>query len=184
MHTNIDYAPPWTIQIPYCNIDLSTYTKDNTPSSLFFQYFYNIKNKYSSCQLVYTDASKTPEFKTVGSAIVTEDSVLKFPLPKDYSIYSAELFAISKAVQQTLNRPEDVTVIFTDSLNAIQGIQKIYQNHPILEQIKKDLVTLQNNHKQLYIVWIPSHVGIRGNEIADQMAKEACKMERSDNRTN
>ncbi|XP_072384623.1 uncharacterized protein [Diabrotica undecimpunctata] len=77
-----------------------------------------------------------------------------------------------------------MTVIFTDSLSAIQGIQKIYPNHPILEQIKKDLVTLQKNHKQLHIVCIPSHVGIPGNEIADQMAKEACKMERSDDRTN
>ncbi|XP_072377210.1 uncharacterized protein [Diabrotica undecimpunctata] len=76
-----------------------------------------------------------------------------------------------------------MTVIFTDSLSEIQGIQKIYPNHPILEQIKKDLVTLQNNHKQLHIVWIPSHVGKPGNEIADQMAKEACKIEKSDDRT-
>ncbi|XP_072389567.1 uncharacterized protein [Diabrotica undecimpunctata] len=76
-----------------------------------------------------------------------------------------------------------MTVIFTDSLSAIQGIQKIYPNHPILEQIKKDLVTLQNNHKQLHVMWIPSHVGIPGNEIADQMAKKAGKMERSDDRT-
>ncbi|XP_072399527.1 uncharacterized protein [Diabrotica undecimpunctata] len=98
-------------------------------------------------------------------------------------MYPAELFAISKAVQQILNRPEDMTVIFTDSLSAIQGIQKIYPNHPVLEQIKKDLVTLQNNRKQLHIVWIPSHVRIPGNEIADQMSKEACKIERSDNRT-
>ncbi|XP_072378646.1 uncharacterized protein [Diabrotica undecimpunctata] len=77
-----------------------------------------------------------------------------------------------------------MTVIFTDSLSAIQGIQKIYPNHPILDQVKKDLVTLQNYHKQLHIVWIPSHVKLPGNEIADQVAKEACKMKRSDDRTN
>ena len=63
------------------------------------------------------------------------------------------------------------TVIMTDSLAAIETIKnnKVLDNVQIIHSIK-DL--LAECHK-VTIIWVPSHVGIRGNELADMLAKQS-----------
>ena len=39
--------------------------------------------------------------------------------------------------------------------------------------VQKTYTELSNDHKQIIITWIPSHQGIKGNEKADILAKEA-----------
>ncbi|KAK2575156.1 hypothetical protein KPH14_012826 [Odynerus spinipes] len=49
------------------------------------------------------------------------------------------------------------------------------KNEVILDTLEKHL-KLTTNGQEVRIIWVPSHVGIIGNEAADQAAKEATSM--------
>jgi ribonuclease HI len=65
--------------------------------------------------------------------------------------------------------------IYTDSKITIQSIQN-YRNHKILmEKIRKKTLELEKKEWIIQITWIKAHVGQYGNELADNLAKEATK---------
>ena len=64
-------------------------------------------------------------------------------------------------------------MIFSDSLSALQALGKLKTDHPLLIQIQELLHTVNSDQKEIVFMWVPGHVGIRGNEAADRAAKEA-----------
>jgi len=42
-----------------------------------------------------------------------------------------------------------------------------------------DYTHLSNSGKTIVLIWIPSHIGIRGNEYADEAAKSALTLKMS-----
>ena len=44
-------------------------------------------------------------------------------------------------------------------------------DHPLLAKILELHLELQNDGKEIVFIWVPSHVGIRGNSAADSAAK-------------
>jgi len=87
------------------------------------------------------------------------------------SIYTAELTAIVQAIHLSENTDKKIK-IFTDSLSAVKAIKNddnseygaIYVREKIYEQNGK-----------IKLIWVPGHVGIKGNTLADLAAKEAAK---------
>lgn len=67
----------------------------------------------------------------------------------------------------------------SDSLSALQAIFDRNINHPFLLEFHELYTDLVNNDYNIILVWVPGHVGIKGNEIADQLAKNATKEETS-----
>ena len=87
------------------------------------------------------------------------------------SIYTAELCAIQLALDVVNNSNEDKYIICVDSLSCLQAIEHHYIDHPLVLDVLEKYSALIN--KTVLFCWIPSHVGIRGNELADAAAKAA-----------
>ena len=64
-------------------------------------------------------------------------------------------------------------MIFSDSLSAVQALGKLKTDHPLLIQIQELLHKINTDEKKIVFMWVPGHVGIRGNEAADRAAKKA-----------
>ena len=64
--------------------------------------------------------------------------------------------------------------IFTDSKSSIQGIAKLLNRNALIQEI---IDKTEQSSKQFILCWVPSHVGVTGNERADQAAREALSLE-------
>ena len=67
-------------------------------------------------------------------------------------------------------------IIFSDFLCSLIAIQEGNQNHPYIQEILEKYQYLTDYGKTVVLAWVPSHVGIRGNQMADTLVKEATKM--------
>ena len=65
-------------------------------------------------------------------------------------------------------------MIFTDSKSALEAIQDIWTPNPEVRRVL-ELHTKIRKTKDIIFCWVPSHVGIRGNEAADRAAKAALE---------
>ena len=64
-------------------------------------------------------------------------------------------------------------MIFSDSLSALQALGKLKTDHPLLIQIQEFLHKINADQKEIVFMWVPGHVGIRGNKVADRTAKKS-----------
>jgi ribonuclease HI len=96
------------------------------------------------------------------------------------SVFTAEILAIRTALSYILSNPRGRYIIFTDSLSSLMALdsRKISCNtHPCILQCKQIYYDLQNSGHDVTLSWVPAHMGILGNEIADEMAKNASSSE-------
>ena len=63
-------------------------------------------------------------------------------------------------------------VIYSDSMSCLQAIEGEDTNNPLICQIMNLLWALRDKGTCVRFCWVPSHCGIEGNEIVDQLAKE------------
>ena len=63
-------------------------------------------------------------------------------------------------------------MIITDSLSSLQALKSQKLNNPIVSNILH-LCHYLSGHKDIVFCWVPSHIGIQGNERADVLAKAA-----------
>ncbi|KAL5015900.1 hypothetical protein ScPMuIL_005489 [Solemya velum] len=64
-------------------------------------------------------------------------------------------------------------IIFSDSLSCLQALHSLKFKNPIISTILAKHSCLLSREKTVVLCWLPSHVGIRGNERVDSAAKEA-----------
>ena len=67
-------------------------------------------------------------------------------------------------------------VIFSDSMSSLQSINCFNLESDLVQKFLKDYTVLAKNGKNIILCWIPSHVGILGNEKADAAAKSALSL--------
>ena len=97
-------------------------------------------------------------------------------LPTDNSIFTAEAVALKLAVQYIQSQTLRNTVIYSDSLSCLQALLGKNLEHPIIREIVQILTYLKTVGSQIEFCWIPGHIGIRGNEKADSIAKRVIHL--------
>ena len=93
-------------------------------------------------------------------------------LPEDTTIYTAEAYAILRALKHGLQNRKDL-VIFTDSLSCLVAIKHYQTEHTIITRI---LNILHHSSLNINLCWIPSHCNVLGNEQADRIAKRSLNL--------
>ena len=89
-------------------------------------------------------------------------------------MFTSELVAISKALCFIEVSTDMSYLILTDSLSSLLALRGFYPKHPIIQDILNRLTSLDQAGKVVRFCWIPSHVGIHGNERADAAARRAA----------
>ena len=64
-------------------------------------------------------------------------------------------------------------MILSDSLSSLQSIFNLKYDHPVLVQILDLYTEIKRDGRGIVFIWVPGHVGIRGNSAADSAAKDA-----------
>lgn len=123
--------------------------------------------------LWYTDGSLTSE--GTGAGVYGPYTKLSLPMGKIPSIFQAEVYAIDKCAEVILKRgykSKDIAIM-SDSQAAIKAIGASEINSKLVLECVKKLKRLSENNR-VNIYWVPGHIGIKGNEMADQLAKSGA----------
>ena len=165
--------PPWmTLKASVCTELTKISKKENIPQICRQEAGKHMQSKGRHLA-IFTDGSKTND--TVGSAAVTTIATRKIGLPRYATICTAELYAIKEALDIVALSEFNKYVIYTDSKSAIDCLLQFEPSHPIAKQIQSSIhQILTRRNTRIEVCWVPSHVGIPGNEFADKAAKEAA----------
>ncbi|GBN48984.1 hypothetical protein AVEN_51569-1 [Araneus ventricosus] len=164
--------PPWSVpSINYID-PFSLLHKASTAPVVFYQVFNLHRSLYSQYVPVFTDGSKS--INHVGCSVAFPDSVSAYRLNAALSIYTAEATAISCALQRISSENTRQFCIYTDSMSVLQSLQQTdSSNNPVICDILLQMEDLRNKGFDILFCWVPSHTGIKGNELADSAAKSA-----------
>jgi ribonuclease HI len=78
------------------------------------------------------------------------------------------------AIDIAENSPRTIA-IFTDSRIIINSLKNVNNHSYLIEEIRKKLCILEITNWTIEFSWAKAHVGIYGNELADQLAEAAAR---------
>ena len=168
-----DEIPPWTYKSPQVDISLSKFKKSSISPEVFKEEFTKIKVKYQDFNALYTDGSKDDD--KVGCAVFGNHFTSNTRLPKSASIFTAEIKAIDLALSYIEQQQRNKFIIFSDSLSVLLSINNKKTDNALIKQLLLRFNDILET-KSIILCWIPSHVGISGNEKVDALAKESLKL--------
>ncbi|XP_055593235.1 uncharacterized protein LOC129744638 [Uranotaenia lowii] len=129
-----------------------------------------LNSRYNHCHRIYTDASKLGDRCGIGVYIESRKRKIILALDRETSIMTAELLAINTATEEIRKERFENSVILTDSLSSCT----LLGNY--LDQINRckivDAILKSCEELNIQIQWIPSHIDLSGNDIADELAKK------------
>ncbi|XP_076029819.1 uncharacterized protein LOC143018344 [Oratosquilla oratoria] len=126
----------------------------------------------------YTDGSVDPNRpRSAGSAFVTDGLTYGRRVSDHASTLQAEAIAVQGALEHALISRAGPVVIHTDSQSLLGSLESIQPSHNVrlLTSILALLLKLHQQGRSVTLNWVPSHVGVPGNELADAAAEAARK---------
>ncbi|GBM09658.1 hypothetical protein AVEN_60285-1 [Araneus ventricosus] len=78
------------------------------------------------------------------------------------------MLALKAAIEWANTTNEEVS-IWSDSVSSLQALKSFYVKSKIIQEAQMALL----GNARIRLGWVKAHLGIKGNEIADTLAKEA-----------
>ncbi|MEW8545066.1 MAG: reverse transcriptase domain-containing protein, partial [Candidatus Thiodiazotropha sp.] len=143
-----------------------------------------VEDVSEECILCFTDGSCIPNPGPCGAGAVIYtpnemDIHIKKPVAAHGSILLAELVAILSVLEHFSNIPSNIKNLrlFSDSQTAVGIITLNWSSNSycdVTRKINSHLQQFRANGWKIEILWTPGHTDIQGNEVADELAKEAA----------
>ncbi|XP_068225093.1 uncharacterized protein [Palaemon carinicauda] len=172
---SIQHIPPWKKQVAKFSYTKLPRAKENCTIE-------ELRNAATAAmqtaetigaQIYYTDGTVDPRTQTAGAAVHSCNFTACWRTSNNVSTLQTELVAIQQALRYSIENEEGPIVIHTDSRSSMQALQqdKNKENKSLIADIKSLLYQHNERNRLVTFNWIPSHIGIPGNEKADELAK-------------
>lgn len=113
----------------------------------------------------------------MGCACTSDSGYISLRIPDGSSIFTAEAKAIDLAFDLIEScRFRNKFIIFSDSLSVLKALNHTYSKNPQIQKLLEKHNEISKT-KEIVFCWLPSHVGIIGNETADRRAKGSLKLD-------
>jgi len=157
------------------NRDFWVYT-DGDKDSMIQRHLALIQDIYEGLDnVIYTDGSKSSGGCAAGYCIyqkgLTEGGV-GIRVPDESSIVEAELFAIYFAMKDLASYYHGPIWVFADCVPALKLLDSMLPEGTSAG-LWDMMVPVINQFSKVWFEWVPAHVGITGNHLADHTAKKA-----------
>ncbi|XP_043476376.1 uncharacterized protein LOC122507632 [Leptopilina heterotoma] len=140
-----------------------------------------VQSKFIEYVLIYTDGSIDSNKTTSGASFVVPITNVNFGvnLGGIASIESCEMYAINSALSYAISTNLDNILILSDSRSTLKKLKELFflkDIHPLLIKMIQQISILVSRGSNIKFLWIPSHMGITGNERADRWAKKSLSL--------
>ncbi|KAL1447326.1 hypothetical protein WDU94_005622 [Cyamophila willieti] len=176
LKTRLD-MPPWLLKIPSVTYLVST-PKCDLLNQEAVQNFLEFRNQNQSEIFCFTDGSKTANH--TGAAYSINDNVYKVRLGKTCSVFTAELTAIKLCLEKIQDYVQNNLclqnfIICSDSKSSLQACKNMFTRTPLVYEILTKIHEIREIGTRVSFLWIPSHMGIQGNDLVDQAARNTVE---------
>ena len=118
--------------------------KARTVASIYQHLFLEIRDRYRYYIPVYTDGSRDGK-----SVAFPSDTEFSMRLHDSASIFTAEIWAIVKSLDEMKNASASKFIIFTDSLSCLHALLYMKLEHPLIVMVIRKCVFLNIANKDI-----------------------------------
>ena len=160
-------TPPWSLpNIIVCGEILEYRKQDFTPDQLKNIFCNRLWHHANSYKIFTDDGSKTDD--GVGFAAVREHWKLAHKIQTFAAVFTEELCVLRASIERCRDTHAPSITLITDSRSSIEALVEYNISNSLVQSIQLELATL---NKLVYFCWVPSHIGVRGNEDTDTTAR-------------
>ena len=140
----------------------------STPDKHICDFILGKKILYYPCYLTQSVTDGSKEDSKVGCAVISDNRSNMQRIPDDSSVFTAETKAVDLALDfiRTCDA-NNKFIIFSDSLSVLKAMNHASSKNPQIQKLLEKCHELLTN-KIIVLCWIPSHIGIQGNEMVDK----------------
>lgn len=124
--------------------------------------------------VIYTDGSRKDKRTGYGFYIERTNTRISGTLHSGTTVFQAEVAAIAMAVDHCISNNLKKVTICTDSRAAIGALTNSVHRSALTAMCRSRLDTLGQG-TNVSLMWVPGHTGIKGNEVADELAKRGTE---------
>ena len=137
-----------------------------------------IRDRYRDYIPVYTDGSRDGNAVACAKGFPS-NTVIFMRFPGSAFVFTAEVWAIIKALEQIKDSIASKYIVFTDSLSCLQALHHMKLEHPLIGMVIRKCVFLNIAKKDIVFCLVPIHTGIKGDKKAHSAAKSALDLPRA-----